>query len=59
MIESEPKRIESDYPRKNHIENGGQGMFLSPFETVGKLDCWETYKGIRAVYQAKTGIVEK
>ena len=31
----------------------------APFETVGKLDCWETYKGIRAVYQAKTGIVEK
>ena len=25
----------------------------SPFETVSKLDCYETYKGIRAVYQAK------
>lgn len=25
----------------------------SPFETVAKLDCYETYKGIRAVYMAK------
>ena len=23
------------------------------FETVAKLDCWETYKGMKAVYQAK------
>ena len=28
----------------------------SPFETVAKLDCWETYKGMRAVYQARKGI---
>ena len=25
----------------------------APFETVGKLDCYETYKGIRAMYQAE------
>ena len=25
----------------------------APFETVAKLDCWETYKGMKAVYQAK------
>jgi len=25
----------------------------APFETVSKLDCWETYKGVRALYQAK------
>ena len=24
----------------------------APFETVAKLDCWETYKGMKAVYQA-------
>ena len=28
----------------------------SPFETVAKLDCWETYTGMRAVYQARKGI---
>ena len=27
----------------------------APFETVSKLDCYETYKGMRAVYQAKSG----
>ncbi len=26
----------------------------APFETVAKLDCWETYKGMKAVYQAKS-----
>jgi aspartyl aminopeptidase len=26
----------------------------APYETVGKLDCYETYKGIKAIYQAKT-----
>ena len=26
----------------------------APFETVSKLDCYETYKGIKAVYQAET-----
>ena len=26
----------------------------APFETVSKLDCYETYKGVKAVYQAKT-----
>ena len=25
----------------------------APFETVSKLDCYETYKGMRAVFQAK------
>ena len=25
----------------------------APFETVAKLDCWETYKGMKAVYEAK------
>lgn len=25
----------------------------APFETVSKLDCWETYKGMKAVYQAE------
>ncbi len=25
----------------------------APFETVAKLDCWETYKGMKAVYQAE------
>ena len=25
----------------------------APFEVVAKLDCWETYKGMKAVYQAK------
>ena len=25
----------------------------APFEVVSKLDCWETYKGMRAVYQAE------
>ena len=25
----------------------------APFETVAKLDCWETYKVMKAVYQAK------
>nr|WP_325299118.1 aminopeptidase [uncultured Dysosmobacter sp.] len=25
----------------------------SPFETVAKLDCWETYKGMKAVYRAE------
>ena len=25
----------------------------APFEVVSKLDCWETYKGMKAVYQAK------
>ena len=24
----------------------------APFETVGKLDCYMTYKGMKAVYQA-------
>ena len=28
----------------------------SPFETVAKLDCWETYKGAKAVYQAAKGV---
>ena len=27
----------------------------APFETVSKLDCYETYKGIRAVFQAGSG----
>ena len=26
----------------------------APFETVAKLDCYETYKGVKAVYQAET-----
>ena len=26
----------------------------APFETVSKLDCYETYKGVKAVYQANT-----
>ncbi|MDD5931138.1 MAG: aminopeptidase [Oscillospiraceae bacterium] len=26
----------------------------APFETVSKLDCYETYKGIKAVYEAET-----
>ena len=26
----------------------------APFETVAKLDCYETYKGVKAVYEAKT-----
>ena len=26
----------------------------APFETMAKLDCWETYKGMKAVYQAKS-----
>ena len=26
----------------------------APFETVSKLDCYETYKGMKAVYQAET-----
>ena len=26
----------------------------APFETVSKLDCYETYKGVKAVYQAET-----
>ena len=30
----------------------------APFETVSKLDCWETYKGVKAVYEAKRGIAE-
>ena len=25
----------------------------SPFETVGKLDCYMTFKGMKAVYEAK------
>ena len=25
----------------------------APYETVSKLDCYETYKGIRAIYEAK------
>ncbi len=25
----------------------------APFEVVSKLDCWETYKGMKAVYEAK------
>ena len=25
----------------------------APFETVAKLDCWETYKGMQAVYRAE------
>ena len=25
----------------------------APFEVVAKLDCWETYKGMKAVYQAE------
>ena len=25
----------------------------APFEVVSKLDCWETYKGMKAVYQAE------
>ncbi len=28
----------------------------APFETVAKLDCYETYKGMKAVFQAKEGI---
>ena len=28
----------------------------APFETVSKLDCYETYKGMRAVFQAKEGV---
>ena len=27
----------------------------APYETVGKLDCYETYKGIKAIYQATIG----
>ena len=27
----------------------------APFETVSKLDCYETYKGMRAVFQAESG----
>ena len=30
----------------------------APFETVSKLDCWETYKGMQAVYQAPRGVAE-
>ena len=30
----------------------------APFETVSKLDCWETYQGMRAVYQARRGVTE-
>lgn len=26
----------------------------APFETVAKLDCYETYKGVKAVYEAET-----
>lgn len=26
----------------------------APFETVAKLDCWETYRGMKAVYMAKS-----
>ena len=25
----------------------------SPFETVGKLDCYMTFKGVKAIYEAK------
>ena len=25
----------------------------APFEVVSKLDCWETYKGAKAIYQAQ------
>ena len=25
----------------------------APFETVSKLDCYETYKGMKAVFEAK------
>ena len=25
----------------------------APFETVSKLDCYETYKGMRSIFQAK------
>ena len=25
----------------------------APFETVAKLDCWETYRGMKAVYMAE------
>ena len=28
----------------------------APFETVSKLDCYETYKGMKAVFQAKDGV---
>ncbi len=28
----------------------------APFETVSKLDCYETYKGMKAVFQAKEGV---
>ena len=28
----------------------------APFETVAKLDCYETYKGMEAVYQAENWI---
>ena len=28
----------------------------APFETVAKLDCYETYKGMKAVYEAENGI---
>ena len=30
----------------------------APFETVSKLDCWETYRGILAVYRAHRGVRE-
>ena len=28
----------------------------APFETVAKLDCYETYKGMKAVFQAEEGV---
>ena len=28
----------------------------APFETVAKLDCYETYKGMKAVFQAENWI---
>ena len=26
----------------------------APFETVAKLDCYETYRGMKALYEAKS-----
>ena len=37
------------------LDAGGPVLSMhAPFETVSKLDCYETYKGVKAVYQAKT-----
>ena len=41
------------------ISRGGGVPVLSmhaPFETVSKLDCYETYKGMKAVFQANEGV---